>query len=573
MPADTRGTSIGIVVTHDTTLAAQVRVRGGRVEVVTWGALATPPESMDGAAIADSSRVATPIRALKRDLNLRERGVAFALLSPGYGMRAIRLPDVPENERRTLVRGELEDAAAIPVGNGAFDMLWVPVRTEDGKRQADVSAYYVSDQTVESTADVVRQGGFELDGIEPASIAMIRAVVTSTTPPRPLAIICPSEKHSDLCVHDGERVRLLRRIPAGWSDLHAAAEEEAAAQRMLGTGDESEYRDKPEPGVPTATGIWSEEGDFPEVVNQPLQRPAAPPAAFAMPEMAPTPALERASPSQFLASEVTRTLAFYSREHPDAARPEALVVLGPGSVVRDFRRALASSVPIPLATTDPLASIDVAKPATSGSAESDSHLLLTAIGVALGAAHVEPSLPQIDVSQQEQAAKGRRRAPVLLLAGMAGSTLWMLGAAVAAITLSFLESNARSENASIMAEIGRVKEEHAALLKASEIGNAAKAAYDKTAVPAAAVLGRVAASSVPGVSVIGVKVNSDGKLSVDGKALNEAAMQEFVVLLTRGSAVRGPVSQTIRIDKGSITFTVSGAFRSEQAAAPRPPNP
>src|SRR5262249_55531088 len=112
--------------------------------------------------------------------------------------------------------------------------------------------------------------------------------------------------------------------------------------------------------------------------------------------------------STFLSGEVTRTIAFYTREFNFAARPESLALIGPENKISFLRDVLVRDLPIPLYTGDPITGLGLPKGASTA-AESDPAHLLAAVGCSL--ANPDSFLSPIDLSRQETAAEVRRRAP------------------------------------------------------------------------------------------------------------------------------------------------------------------
>ena len=104
------------------------------------------------------------------------------LPATGYDLRALRLPEIPQAERRILVRGELEEADVLPPSHGAFDFLWIPAPIQEGRRQADVYAFYTGDQAVDATHQALRQAGLRLTHLEPAFVSLVRAGLARQEP-------------------------------------------------------------------------------------------------------------------------------------------------------------------------------------------------------------------------------------------------------------------------------------------------------------------------------------------------------------------------------------------------------
>jgi hypothetical protein len=226
---------------------------------------------------------------------------------------------------------------------------------------------------------------------------------------------------------------------------------------------------------------------------------------------------------------------------------------------------IADALTIPIDTTDAIAELDWPVPVSDIRQDQ----LLAALGASLGAAAYDYGIPFVDVSQQEQVAQVRRRAPSLLLAGMAGSTVWMIAAAVGAIALAVLESNTSTHLNEVRAEIERIKAEQAPGIRYRDLMNSVLTIQRESQVPAMSVLGRVAASVTPGVSLTSVDVTGDGKVAVGGKAVGYGAVQTFAYALGQGKAVVLPYIESVKRDQGGVlTFRIVGTSRgvSEEPA-------
>lgn len=575
--------SAGIYITPRATIAVQARMRGNEVEVHARGAVETPPDAIVNGEIADPVRVGQAIRHLWRRTGLDARSVVVALPAGSCSMRALRLPHVPERERSALVRGELEQAQVIPHGGGGFDYLWVGQAAPAGSTpQADVYAYYTNSAAVENVRRAVQAAGLRLDAAEPASLSVMRGCLAARQQGEPVALLCPSETHTDLCIHDGTRVRQLRRIPAGWADLsvapvegtrdllpdptiwdaHAPPRSAAASQTPLGEavepegeGDVSVYTHLPK--------VWPS-GPRPDEEKQ--DEPEEEPTLVGMARS------QDAVKQDFLVSEVGRTLAFYAREHPEETHPRSLLILAPSAVARRFEAALADTQTIPVAVWDPLAALDLPRPIVPPSWE-DGDGYLEATGAALGVQAASARVPCLNLARREAAAVARERAPHTLRAGMAGSTLWLAMALGAWLTLWVLQARAVDETARLKAEIARIEAERAPALRYFELSQAARAAAAASQVPGASVLGRIAASTTPGVGLTSTRVAQDGRILIEGRAIGTTHVRRFALALGRGSAVKHPaIEQMKRDNTGQLTFRIGGWWREPMPPAAKEPS-
>jgi len=564
---------VGIFIDARTIMVAQARMQGGRMEVLALASMDTPTESVENADVLDPFRVAQAIKSLLKEMNLQPRAVSVALAQQGYWLRTVRLPDVPASERNQLVRNELEETGALPIRSGTVDFLWIPAPSEPGKRMIDAVTYYTNDALVDHMRDALAQAGLQLTRLEPGSISVVRGYLASRPVTEPVAVLSVAQKHSDLCIHDGRAVRSMRRIPSGWADVIAKPN---AASPFYTYEEEAEDAATPRQGHSQRdSGLWKLPGETVEPgvseFRDPVRTASPQPDDFQEPVESVLMRGSFSTDAGFLASEVVRSLAFFAREYPEASKPLYVYVLAPVDVIDKLAPALAANLPLPVKSGDPMAQLQLpraAQVAHSGIAEG----LLPAVGCAIGGD--DATLPTLDLSRQLDRVKAGKRAPAVLLAGMAGSTLWMVAAAVASITLTLLESNVRTVDIHIHTETVRLRAERAPLLKRAEINANAKALQAKSQVPASSVLGRVAAATPPGIAVKRLAVGADGKMTIEGDAINTKTMEQFARNLSESAAIKFPAFDTIhQDDKGGLTFRIAGVTRLAPAAAPAGSNP
>src|SRR5947209_3467707 len=106
--------SLGLVISGQAVYAAATRTGKSGAEVVARATTQAPEGAVQGGSIIDATRTGQAIRGLVQSLGIRAATASVALVDPLYAMRAVRLPEVPERERRKLIRNELEEAGALP---------------------------------------------------------------------------------------------------------------------------------------------------------------------------------------------------------------------------------------------------------------------------------------------------------------------------------------------------------------------------------------------------------------------------------------------------------------------------
>jgi len=520
MPADTRGTNLGLYLSPEVIIAAFSRAGRGASRVAAVGTTTTPSGCIDTGGIRDPIRVGTAIRSLLRGMRSRATSAAVVLPPAASAMRAFRLPDAPVREQRLLVRGELEQTGALPIGSGAFGFLWLQAPAEEERREADAFAFYVDDALVDGVREALRVANLRLDAIEPYSVTAMRSYLVARSNSGPVALLCPSAEHTDLCIHDGNQVRYMRRIPGGWDEMRYV---------------------RPALGDVGATGL---SGDAESTTAPYVPGVAAPqdPAS---------------SSATFLAAEVARSFAFYSREYRDSDVPRSLVVLTPQRYASSIATVLEGVIPIPVVSDDPAQLLDLPEPAEG---EQGSLGYLAAAGAGFG--DVGPLLPRVDSSRQEAAAIVRRRAPNVLLMGMAASTVWMLLSLAATIALALMNMSAEREDADLQRRLDEEWAKREAPQRSQEIFAAARAAQLEAAVPAATGLASVAQAYTGNLSIRNLKIEAGSTISIEGDAQTPESMQQFAANLAQTPGVKAPSFDMMHQDEdGNLSFRIKGSCK------------
>ncbi|MFN3648285.1 MAG: hypothetical protein ACK47B_01790 [Armatimonadota bacterium] len=591
---------VALSITPETITVVRVQQSGSGAGVVLREQIDTPHGAVSETTIHDVTRLGQALRALWRQARIRERSVTLVLPRADYSMRTLRLPEIPERDRRAVVRGELEQTGAIPYGRGAFDFLW---KHEGKEAQANIYAYFTSDGVVNDLRNALQYAGLRLEALEPHSLALMRAYLSAVDAREPVAILCPAEKHCDLAIHDGREVRLLRRISLGAEDVRREAERRKlerpdptpapAGPSFLGLkpGEELPVREEAEAPLPAMA--WSDEGFVLE--EQVGSAPAPSGSRQTPPERQPTfhgvplaqdpedgvglAAAAGSGGSSFVA-EITRSIAYYAREYPGEPQPRALVVLGTDGTPELIERALQGTQRCPVLAVNLRETVRLPPPLAGAVADPEGEPVFAAAGAACGAAGIGLGVPLLDLSQQERdAMEGPAPRRQLVVASLTGAGVWLVISITAALILTVLEMEKRAEVTRLQLEMGVIKAERAPILRAHELHVQARAAQQKSQVPAGEVLGRVAASSIPGIALDDLAVETSRTVKLSGRALDTRSIERFALELTQGEVVRRPVIEMIQKgNNGRLTFRLAGSANgrpalSVSASAAVPPAP
>ncbi|MCX6361237.1 MAG: pilus assembly protein PilM, partial [Armatimonadetes bacterium] len=400
MASDVRGVTLGIYVSEEAITGILARSTRGSVSIRAVGAVMTPPGIFADGMVREPAHLGHAVRQLCRSLGAKTASVSVAMSPSSVDLRALQLPDVPERERRMLVRGELEQIGALPHGKGGLDFLWAATQRDDERHDADVFACSAPDAAIDSMRDAMRAAGLTVHCLEASSLSLMRAAATlpvgdqvsdasghsggGSAAGRRCAYLMPSAEHSDLCFHDGTGVRFIRRITSGMREIAGASgidvdTSTAAAAPVWGATD------------PAAT-----ETDIAQAYG--------------------------GGGMGLFRQEVVRSFQYYARGRAPDLLPERLRILGPAKDVERVRSVLEQSLQVPMDTDDPLATFGLPPVSTSLLPMPDA--LLAALGAAL--AETASTVPPINVGMQEAEAVSRRQAPTTLAFGLAGSTVWVL---------------------------------------------------------------------------------------------------------------------------------------------------
>lgn len=530
-------TAVSVVITPEVMLMVRGHATGSGVELIAQGAIATPDGALQADSVGDTGHLARALRHLWRHSEVRERAVVVVLPDTHCPMRPLRLPEVPRQERRAIVRGELEHAGALPIGGGGFDCLWLP-GTGKGERN-EVIAYYASDALIDGLRHALQRAGLQLAGVEPLSLALMRASLQGRDADQNMALLHMADHHADLCLCRGMQLVHLRRIPVGYAGLATTTRQGratvAAPQAIYGG----------RPGLrlivdDTEPGEEREASEGADGVDQ----------------------------KAFLVAEVTRSLAFYAREFGEEARPGALFLLGEAPVVNALEQILAPVQSLPVLRAD-----IQALPATAGAVQEtprnvDPSLYTAAAGALLGRAYPEGGIPPLNIAQQEAQARARHRAPAFLRGGVALAALWILLATGIRISLSFLEPGVAAENQRLSERIATVQKEQAPSMRYWQTLDQTRNLSARAEIPATAILGRVAAASTGGISLEQLQIRSDGEILLEGSARDIVGVQRFVLALGQGAVVQKPIVQTMLQDiQGRLRFQIAAKYPAPEPAS------
>ncbi|MFM7323261.1 MAG: hypothetical protein ACKO5K_17330 [Armatimonadota bacterium] len=512
MAMDNKATTIGIHVGSDRITGIATRGAGAEARVLASASVDLPPGAIHEDGI-DPGVAGPALRRLVRNLGVRATQAHLAVPIAGDHVRSLRLPDATGAERVTMVRGELEGLNLLPTGTGAFDAIWVPVpNSEGGRRQSDVSAYFLREHEIDSYEAAFDAAGLLIAGIEPKELAVVRGILAEERE-RPVAVLNVGEDASDLILTDGNQVRLARRIPGGIHDLVGATAP-----------------------VPAGAGVAGAPAGLPDIPG------------FAMETAANDPMT-----NSFLVLETTRTFAFYLRDLPDAPPIEELILSGPGTVVA-AQAALADAVGIPVRC----ARLQRLEPLVPSTTDTE---WIGAYGAALGA--TPHGLPKLHIARNLRQSRSRRRAPIVVRMGIAASIVVLASAAFGRWTLGVSTEWAAEARGDEMKAVEQLRSSRAPAIQRRAIADQALGLKQAADIPVPQLLARLALATTPGVGIHRMELLPDGVVRIDGDAVSSRSVQAFAQAIGNGRELKGAFFEMMRQEPdGMVRFRISARYRA-----------
>jgi Tfp pilus assembly protein PilN len=166
-------TALGIDISDNRINLALLKRDKNRVKLLKAAGGPIPDGAIKNGNIEDPVILADAIKELKTRNKIRAHHTALSLVADPMLMQILDLPkNVPDNVRQ-FVRNEVKHYAKLPMERVAIDFCGIKSPTKPGSHRALVVA--VDGQRITEAAKTLNQADLNIDAIEPASVAYIRA--------------------------------------------------------------------------------------------------------------------------------------------------------------------------------------------------------------------------------------------------------------------------------------------------------------------------------------------------------------------------------------------------------------
>ncbi len=192
-------TALGIDVSDGRINLALLKKSANSVKLLKTAAAPLPDGAIKDGNIEDAMVLAKAIKKLKAQNRIRSHPTAMSLLANPVLMQILDMPDKTPGNLRQFVRDQVKHYAVLPMNKAAIDFCgvgttfcnksqkWKPVKSDgSGGSQTPLFAFgdtsnsralvvATDNQKLTDVAGILRREGLNVDAIEPASLAYIRA--------------------------------------------------------------------------------------------------------------------------------------------------------------------------------------------------------------------------------------------------------------------------------------------------------------------------------------------------------------------------------------------------------------
>lgn len=320
--------AIGLDIGSGAVRAVELEARrGGMPRVARYGEVSLPSGAVVDGDVVEPSVVAEALRTLWADAGLRRRDVAVGLASQRVTVRAIELPDLPEDELGDAVRLQAQDQLPMPVDEALLDYVVIE-RSSAGEARRNVRVLLVAAERemVERLLAAVTTAKLRPVLVDLDAFALLRSLGARNGSGEPTeAIVDIGATVTKIAVHRGGNPLFVRMVRLGGD---AATRQ---IQQALELSWEDAERAKLGAGDAMAAGVDLDPDDErARVVQGGVRR---------------------------VVTEIRDSLDFFRSQHDDV--DVARVVLsGGGSLAPGLVEQLHDAVDLPVRHGDPLGAVD-----------------------------------------------------------------------------------------------------------------------------------------------------------------------------------------------------------------------
>lgn len=536
-------TIIGIDISTNEVRGACIRTGGGGPQLTGITALPTPQDAIDTEGLLSPSVLGDAIRRIMSELDPKCNTIHLGINNCSMVARVMEIPPVPDQEIRSVLRGELDHYRILPIGQSAFDFCKLPElpdkeddqKTEQTERVLLIGA---DERLVTSYMAVAADAGVNLKSLEPGSIAVLRALYPQLNELEAVAMVILSTSGTDIfIVHQGN-LQFYRRVDTGTAELmnqsNSTTEDEGKKRPQL-TSLLSQVNDSNDDNA--------EHNDIPEKYNR--------------------------QAISLLMTEVQRSIDYYLREFPPTSDKLHVqcVIDSPNSnelfeIMQQYLRSDAEVASIQN-------SLAISQNVPDFINRSSGGAYLIAIGLALkDIGGIYSQSPSLNLRVGDKVISEQKIAPKLMILSYAISGAMLLGAIIASIYFGIKISGANQTLILQQHELQAITQQHAAKVAFLDRQNALVSAIHEKDKPIRETIDFLSACIGNNACLNNLSVNNAGNIDINGVAPTPQVIADIMDTINLS-----PVLQPIRLnniarvtasnEKGVLNFDLETSYLTD----------
>jgi len=325
-----RSPLIGLDIGSFAVRAAELSLDGGRPTLQRFGQVSLPVGAVKDGEILDAAAVSHALSRLWSETGFSSRRVVVGVSSQRVIIRQADVARMSEDELRSSLGFQAQELIPIPVEEAVLDFSVVPSPGDGGEPSGRMPILLAAAQRemVNSHLAALKSAGLEAVAVDPAALALLRAVPVREHPdapgPRAEAVVSVGQDLTTIAVREGPNTRFVRVVNNAGSDIT----EYVSAQLAVDTD-----------------------------AAEDLKRRVSGSAPVAVAERARTVVASRVD---MLVEEIRGSLDYYLAQS-SGGRVNRIVVTGGGAQTAGLLERLQASLGPSVEAADPLTSVEIGK--------------------------------------------------------------------------------------------------------------------------------------------------------------------------------------------------------------------
>ena len=221
MGQDVKKTVVGVDITADTIVVAELRKQRNEIVLVNIAEASTPSGAVQDSEISDPRGVGQVIASLLDEWEITAKKAVVAVAGQSTIVRPVRFPMMPLGELKEVIEYEAERYIPFAIDDVNLDFQVVGEIEEDGAPKQEVILVAAQKALISSLQAALAEAGLEVPTVDVASFAVMRSVYGTDqfTEGKSIAFLHIQGWTTDVSIVVDGVPRFTRSIPIGFSYL------------------------------------------------------------------------------------------------------------------------------------------------------------------------------------------------------------------------------------------------------------------------------------------------------------------------------------------------------------------